>query len=175
MPSERRYFLFFAPLRAEALRAAPLRARVPAPLRAEALRAAPLRARVRTPLRAEALRAAPLRARVAAPFLAALFLRALFFAAAIVSLHDEVKLSAGSDANRRILHRVLTGTRCHDVHATMRMCFRNAANIECKSSACNAFRRAPSTVHLRLFRIGPTHGRLETRRTRVPFLSTESV
>jgi len=47
-----------------------------------ALRAAFLRARVRAPLRAEALRAAllPLRG-------------AFFFAAAMVSLHDEVELS----------------------------------------------------------------------------------
>ena len=47
-----------------------------------ALRAAFLRARVRAPLRAEALRAAllPLRG-------------AFFFAAAILSLHDEVELS----------------------------------------------------------------------------------
>jgi len=50
-----------------------------------ALRAAFLRARVRAPLRAEALRAAllPLRG-------------AFFFAAAMLSLHDEVELSPDS-------------------------------------------------------------------------------
>jgi hypothetical protein len=65
-----------------------------------ALRAAFLRARVRAPLRAEALRAAllPLRG-------------AFFFAAAMLSLHDEVELSPTPWWNRRVLHRVLTGTR----------------------------------------------------------------
>ena len=65
-----------------------------------ALRAAFFRARVRAPLRADALRAAllPLRG-------------AFFFAAAMVSLHDEVELSPTPWWNRRVLHRVLTGTR----------------------------------------------------------------
>ena len=65
-----------------------------------ALRAALFRARVRAPLRADALRAAllPLRG-------------AFFFAAAMLSLHDEVELSPTPWWNRRVLHRVLTGTR----------------------------------------------------------------
>jgi hypothetical protein len=65
-----------------------------------ALRAAFFRARVRAPLRADALRAAllPLRG-------------AFFFAAAMLSLHDEVELSPTPWWNRRVLHRVLTGTR----------------------------------------------------------------
>jgi hypothetical protein len=65
-----------------------------------ALRAALLRARVRAPLRADALRAAllPLRG-------------AFFFAAAMLSLHDEVELSPTPWWNRRVLHRVLTCTR----------------------------------------------------------------
>jgi hypothetical protein len=65
-----------------------------------ALRAALFRARVRAPLRADALRAAllPLRG-------------AFFFAAAMLSLHDEVELSPTPRWNRRVLHRVLTGTR----------------------------------------------------------------
>jgi hypothetical protein len=65
-----------------------------------ALRAALLRARVRAPLRADALRAAllPLRG-------------AFFFAAAMLSLHDEVELSPTPWWSRRVLHRVLTGTR----------------------------------------------------------------
>jgi len=49
-------------------------------------------ARVRAPLRADALRAALLRPRVAAPLLAAA-LRPRLFAAAMLSLHDEVELS----------------------------------------------------------------------------------
>jgi hypothetical protein len=51
-------------------------------------------------LRADALRAAllPLRG-------------AFFFAAAMLSLHDEVELSPTPWWNRRVLHRVLTGTR----------------------------------------------------------------
>jgi len=60
-----------------------------------ALRAALFRARVRAPLRAEALRAALL----------------LLFAAAMLSLHDEVELSPTPWWSRRVLHRVLTGTR----------------------------------------------------------------
>jgi hypothetical protein len=65
-----------------------------------ALRAAFFRARVRAPLRADALRAAllPLRG-------------AFFFAAAMLSLHDEVELSPTPWWNRRVLHHVLTGTR----------------------------------------------------------------
>jgi hypothetical protein len=59
--------------------------------RAAAL-AALFRARVRAPLRADALRAALLRPRVAAPLLAAALFPRLF-AAAMVSLHDEVELS----------------------------------------------------------------------------------
>jgi hypothetical protein len=55
-------------------------------------RAALLRARVRAPFRADALRAALLRPRVAAPLLAAA-LRPRLFAAAMLSLHDEVELS----------------------------------------------------------------------------------
>jgi hypothetical protein len=74
--------------------------RLRAPLRAELLRAAFFRARVRAPLRAEALRAAllPLRG-------------AFFFAAAMLSLHDEVVRSPTPWWNRQVLHRVLTGTR----------------------------------------------------------------
>jgi hypothetical protein len=65
-----------------------------------AARAAFFRARVRAPLRAEALRAAllPLRG-------------AFFFAAAMLSLHDEVELSPIPLWNRRVLHHVLTGPR----------------------------------------------------------------
>jgi len=65
-----------------------------------AARAAFFRARVRAPFRADALRAAllPLRG-------------AFFFAAAMLSLHDEVELSPVPWWNWRVLHRVLTGTR----------------------------------------------------------------
>ena len=61
-----------------------------------ALRAALFRARVRAPLRADALRAA------------LLLLRPPLFAAAMLSLHDEVELTS-SRWSRRLLHRVLTG------------------------------------------------------------------
>ena len=54
--------------------------------------AALFRARVRAPFRADALRAALLRPRVAAPLLAAALFPRLF-AAAMLSLHDEVELS----------------------------------------------------------------------------------
>lgn len=81
-----------------------------APLRADALRAAFFLARVRAPFRADALRAALLRLRVPAPFLAAA-LRPRFLAAAMLSLHDELELSPAPRWNRRVLHRVLTGTR----------------------------------------------------------------
>jgi hypothetical protein len=84
--------------------------RLRAPFRAEALRLALPRARVRAPLRADALRAALLLERVAAPFFAAA-LRPRFFAAAMMSLHDEVELSPTPWWNRRVLHRVLTGPR----------------------------------------------------------------
>jgi hypothetical protein len=74
-----------------------------------AARAALFRARVRAPFLADALRAALLRPRVAAPLLAAA-LRPRLFAAAMLSLHDEVELSPAPWWNRRVLHRVLTGT-----------------------------------------------------------------
>jgi hypothetical protein len=79
-------------------------------LRADELRAAFFLARVRAPLRADALRAALLRLRVPAAFLAAA-LRPRFFAAAMLSLHDEFELSPAPRWNRRVLHRVLTSTR----------------------------------------------------------------
>jgi len=84
--------------------------RLRAPLRADELRAAFFLARVRAPLRADALRAALLRLRVPAAFLAAA-LRPRFFAAAMLSLHDEVERSPAPRWNRQVLHRVLTGTR----------------------------------------------------------------
>lgn len=84
--------------------------RLRAPLRADELRAAFFLARVRAPLRADALRAALLRLRVPAAFLAAA-LRPRFFAAAMLSLHDEFELSPAPRWNRRVLHRVLTSTR----------------------------------------------------------------
>jgi hypothetical protein len=64
-----------------------------------AARAALFRARVRAPFLADALRAA------------LLLLPPRFFAAAMLSLHDEVELSPIPWWNRRVLHRVLTGTR----------------------------------------------------------------
>jgi hypothetical protein len=65
---------------------------------------------VRAPLRADALRAALLL--LPPPFFAA-DLRPRLFAAAMMSLHDEVELSPIPWWNRRVphLHRVLTGTR----------------------------------------------------------------
>jgi hypothetical protein len=71
--------------------------------RAAAL-AALFRARVRAPLRADALRAALL-------LLPPLFFAARLFAAAMLSLHDEVERSPVPWWNRRVLHRGLTGTR----------------------------------------------------------------
>jgi len=73
-----------------------------------AARAALFRARVRAPLRAEALRAALL---LLPPLFFAADLRPRLFAAAMLSLHDEVELSPIPWWNRRVLHRVLTGTR----------------------------------------------------------------
>ena len=75
--------------------------------RAAAL-AALFRARVRAPLRADALRAALL---LLPPLFFAADLRPRLFAAAMLSLHDEVELSPAPRWNRRVLHRVLTGTR----------------------------------------------------------------
>jgi hypothetical protein len=73
-----------------------------------AARAALFRARVRAPLRADALRAALL---LLPPLFLAALLRPRLFAAAMLSLHDEVELSPIPWWNRRVLHRVLTGTR----------------------------------------------------------------
>jgi hypothetical protein len=70
--------------------------------------AALFRARVRAPLRAEALRAALL---LLPPLFFAADLRPRLFAAAMLSLHDEVELSPIPWWNRRVLHRVLTGPR----------------------------------------------------------------
>ena len=81
--------------------------RLRAPLRADALRAAFFLARVRAPLRADALRAALLRLRVLAPFLAAA-LRPRLLAAAMLSLHDEVKPQPTPWLKLAMLHRVLT-------------------------------------------------------------------
>ena len=75
-------------------------------LRAAAF-AALFRARVRAPLRADALRAALL---LLPPLFFAADLRPRLFAAAMLSLHDEVELSPIPRWNRRVLHRVLTGT-----------------------------------------------------------------
>jgi len=69
--------------------------RLRAPLRRDALRAALFLARVRAPLRADALRAALLLPRVPAAFLAA-DLRPRFLAAAMLSLHDEVRTLTSS-------------------------------------------------------------------------------
>jgi hypothetical protein len=69
--------------------------------------AALFRARVRAPLRADALRAALL---LLPPLFFAADLRPRLFAAAMLSLHDEVELSPIPRWNRRVLHRVLTGT-----------------------------------------------------------------
>src|SRR2546423_8036810 len=80
-----------------------------------AARAAFFLARVRAPLRADALRCALVL--LPPPFLAAA-LRPRLFAAAMLSLHDEVALSPAPRWNRRVLHRVLTGTRVTEQKGT---------------------------------------------------------
>jgi hypothetical protein len=81
--------------------------------------AALFRARVRAPFLADALRAALLRPRVAAPLLAAA-LRPRLFAAAMLSLHDEVEtltctlMEPASPAPRPDRHAVYKGSGCDD-------------------------------------------------------------